>query len=122
MLTREAILAMKDLPEKEIEVPEWDGSVRIRSLTLSERFRWLKLQTENEGDYGAVLRLASLPMITWAVIDETGKPLFREEDVAALEQRNPDAIQRLHAEILKISGIGGTDIEVAEKNSEPVQS
>ncbi len=122
MLTREAILALKDLPEKEIEVPEWGGSVRIRSLTLSERFRWLKLQTENEGDYGAVLRLASLPMITWAMIDDAGKPLFTEEDVSALDGKNPDAIQKIHAEILKISGIGGTDIEVAEKNSEPVQS
>ena len=123
MLTRDQILSLKDLPEKVIDVPEWGGAVRIRSLTLPERFRWLKLQAaQPEGDYEAVLTKASLPMITWSVIDEEGKPLFTEADIGELGRRHPDAIQFVAGEILKLSGLGRDSVEEAEKNSETVQS
>lgn len=37
VLTREAILSADDLPAETVDVPEWGGKVRIRTMTGSER-------------------------------------------------------------------------------------
>ena len=37
LLSKEQILAAEDLPHKDVPVPEWKGTVRVRALTGFER-------------------------------------------------------------------------------------
>jgi len=37
LLTRDAILEAQDLQHEEVYIPEWGGSVRVRTLTGAER-------------------------------------------------------------------------------------
>ena len=48
LLTREAILARDDEQSETVEVPEWDGSVRVRGLTGRERDLWEHSLTEDK--------------------------------------------------------------------------
>jgi hypothetical protein len=49
ILTRDAILAAEDREYTTVDVPEWGGSVRLRSITVRERDRYEASLLEQKG-------------------------------------------------------------------------
>lgn len=124
-LSREQIFGVSDLQTKEIQVPEWGGSVFIRQLTRAEQDEYLKRQygeTRLKQDSKAKQQEISAVniyghdafLVACAVCDADGKPLFKREDVDALKKKNGAVVGRIAAEIIKFSYIGG-DVPLEEE-------
>lgn len=96
ILTKKEILEAKDMALKEIEVPEWGGSVLIGPMTLGDR---LKFEEKHADEKGAFKDLRDYDfikdLICMSVKDENGEPLFNDEDFDFLNKKSSKAIQRL---------------------------
>lgn len=116
MLTREQILNKVDIEVKELDVPEWSGSVFIRQLSRAEQDEYLKRQfgeTKMKQDAKAKQQEISAVNIyghdaylcVCGICDEDGKPLFSKADIDALKKKNGAVIGRVAVEIVKFSGM-----------------
>jgi len=114
-LTRDAILAVTDLPETVVDVPEWGGSVRLRGLSAGAAAAW-QTAAEAAEPIEAMCRLVAL-----SALDLEGRCLFTEADVAALGGKSMAAIRRVFNAAAMLNGLGLSD-EDAEKNSSRVAS
>lgn len=111
-LTRDAILAVDDLIREEVRMPEWGGTVWVRSLTGAERDAWEMLAftvedgiaKANEDNVRA--RLAAL-----TVCDEKGDLIFTIEDIEALGQKSATAMNRLYDAASRVNAVSNADIE-----------
>jgi len=115
ILTREQILDAHDLKKIEVKVPEWGGSVFVKTLTATERDRFesaiyhhkTKIKIAN-----VRARLAAL-----AVIDEKGVRLFTPDDIVALGKKSATALDRVFQAACKLNKMTPDDVEELEKNS-----
>lgn len=116
-LTKDQILAAS--PKlKEVEVPEWGGSVFIRPVTLEEQAKLADLGAKHEKSSAAIrIRHCTLSLLQWTMCDEEGKPLFTGEDLAGLMTKSSaSAFLRLQDAVLKFSGLTEESRRELEKN------
>lgn len=117
ILSKDDILRMEDLPREVVPVPEWGGEVLVRGLTASERDAFEGSIVELRGKERRIhledirAKLASLTMV-----DEQGKRLFSDGEVAALGKKSAQAVQRVFDVAQRLSGISGSDVEELAKN------
>lgn len=105
LLDRTTILEADDALVEACHVPEWGGVVRLRVITGRERDRWEAAAYKATEKGGSTEGLKARLVIASAV-DADGKPLFRNEDLAALQGKNAVAINRLFDAARKLNGIG----------------
>ena len=101
MLTREQILNADDMQHVDVEVPEWGGSVRVRTISGRERQRFQKMAQvdgETAEDFMEKLIVAS-------ACDEAGNPLFTVEDVKALSEKSAIPLERVFGEVARLNGL-----------------
>ena len=105
-LTKEQILSSSPRL-KEVEVPEWGGSVFIRPVTLEEQGKLADLGAKHEKSSAAIrIRHCTLSLLQWTVCDEEGKPLFTADDLAGLMTKSSaSAFLRLQDAVLRFSGL-----------------
>ena len=116
LLNRESILQADDLPKELVDVPEWGGSVYVRSLTGAERDRFessmIKQRGKNQQMNLDNIR-AKLAVLT--VCDEEGKRIFSSADIDELSKKSAAALDRIFAVARRLSGLGEDDVkELAE--------
>jgi len=119
MLNRKQILECKDIKSEVVQVPEWDGEVSVRGLTLAEKDRWTDC-IMNDGKVsmkGATALLCALCMR-----DEKGEQIFSSDDMDALDKKSASALDRVFQVAQRLSGIGQEDIEETVKNSGKTQT
>lgn len=112
LLSRDDILNANDRELSEVEVPEWGGSVLVRSLSGKERddyetgtvYHKNGKEIRNFENFRA--RLVAL-----CVVDENGQRLFGPRDVKALGNKSVAALQRVFNECQKLNGISDEDVE-----------
>ena len=118
MLSRDAILSAQDLKTEDVAVPEWGGSVRVRTMTGTERDAFLaELKRDEAGkvvasDYGTRL-------IAFAAVGDDGARLFADADVAALGAKSGVALQRAFTAADRLNSTSEAAVQGAEKNSPP---
>lgn len=120
-LTREAILAAKDLPTEEVDCPEWGGVVVVRGLTGAQRDEWEASTTIVRGNT-AVRDTANAraKLVALCAVDhETGEPLFTRHDVDALGRKSGAALGRVFALAARLSGLGEDEVKELEGKSSP---
>lgn len=105
MLTKDEIFSITDKALKEIEIPEWSGSIFIRGMTIEDVEYCTKLDS---GDSQSLEK-----MIIRFVCDDAGIPIFTEEDIPAMQKKSIQAFRRIADEIRAFNSLDG-----AEKNSE----
>jgi hypothetical protein len=106
---------------KEIEVPEWGGSVWIRPILLGEQGKLADLGTKYEkASAQDRMKNCTLKLISWCVCDEDGQPLFDSSkesiDLNELLKKPASAFLRLQDAILEFSGLTKEGREELEKN------
>ncbi len=117
LLSRKAILEHDDRVRELVDVPEWEGSVYVRSMTGTERdqyeasmFRFgrtargLEAKEVELGNLRA--HLASLTMV-----DEDWMNLFTPADVLILGQKSAAALERVSKVAQRLSGLTETDVK-----------
>ena len=115
-LTKQQILSTSPRL-KEVDVPEWGGSVFIRPLTIHEQAKLADLGTKHEKS-SVVDRMknCTLRLVQWSVCDEQGNPLFEGGDLEPLMNKAASAFLRLQDAILALSGLTEESRKELEKN------
>ena len=120
-LTRDAILGADDLETEEVEVPEWDGTVWVRTLTGKERDRFEAdcIAKRNGQLESADVNLDNVRarLVVLACVDSKGESLFTPEDVDALGRKSGAALNRVFVVAQRMAGLLQKDIEELAKNS-----
>ena len=115
-LTREQILAASPRL-KEVEVPEWGGSVFIRPLTIHEQAKLADLGTKYEKSTVVErMKNCTMRLVQWSVCDGNGNTLFEAADLEPLMAKSASAFLRLQDSILALSGLTEESRRELEKN------
>lgn len=119
ILSRDAILNADDLERRPVEVPEWGGTLYVRSLTGAERDHFETSLFEGQGK-GRKENFANLRarMVALCAVDGEGERLFADADVAALGGKNAAALDRVFDAAQRLNGFRQQDIEELVGNSE----
>lgn len=117
-LSRQDILAADDLPVAEMEVPEWGGWLRIKSLSAAERDWYEASMVEQSGKRGQRMNLlqARAKLCALAIVDDEGKPLFTMRDLEALGAKSAAVLNRVWEKARSMAGMSDDDVEELEKN------
>lgn len=111
ILKRDQIIGAEDRKYVEVDVPEWNGSVRIRSLDAEQLLAQESvIDKRNKGDKKAnpITNLLSM-----SIVDENGNPLFTEKDMHELARKSHIVLKRIMDAVNKLNGF-----EKAEKEKE----
>lgn len=108
-LNMDDILKANKLKEKEVDVPEWGGSVKIREFTKSVQQQIRKEAKVASDDID--LDKMELLMFIHGVIE----PQFTEEHYERLRQSSASAIDKVLREITLLSGLSEENVKEAEK-------
>ena len=132
LLSREEILGANDLPTEDVEVPEWGGSVRVRTLTGTERdefessiitMKKVKKGKRTVTESSPNLRNIRAKLVARSIVKEDGALMFpNSEDVFVLGEKSAAALDRVYEVSARLSKITDEDIEELEKNSSGGQS
>jgi hypothetical protein len=95
-LSRDQILAANDLEVREVDVPEWGGTVKVRPLNGAERDRFeaslRKERRRADGKEGTELVANTdnmrAKLVARAVVDDDGKRVFTDADINALGEKS----------------------------------
>lgn len=98
ILTAEEVLAADDLPTETIEIPEWGGSVKVRSFTKAQQQEIRVKATKGNGEIDES-RLEML-LVLHALIE----PQFSEDQLAQLAEKSASAIDGILTTINSLAG------------------
>jgi hypothetical protein len=116
LLNKDQILGAGDLPFEEVEVPEWGGMVRIRTMTGRDREKFENLVYEPDGEKVKVNREDfRAKLLSACIVGEDGKPMFDEKDIAALSGKSAKALNRLFTVAQDLNGMSQRVQEEIEK-------
>jgi hypothetical protein len=119
ILSRDAILAAQDLKREEVAVPEWGGSVLVRTMTGAERAAW-EQSLANGGKIDVSNVRARL--VAACTIDESGALLFSAADAQALGAKSGSALERVAKVAQRLNAITEEALEEARGNSSAAPS
>lgn len=115
-LDRSQILSKKNcLPRQEIAIPEWEGSVWVRSLTVGER-------DQIDSEFNAARNKGKTPdnlrarMLVKGCCDEKGDALFTDADLPEINKLPATILETIFDGILRVNKIGAGAVEESEKN------
>jgi hypothetical protein len=115
-LTKDQILSVDDLGLFRLHVPEWNGDVFIRVMTVGERDayenEWQRKKETGVDDFRTKFLVRCL-------VDEKGNRLFDNGDVAKLAQKSARVMNRIWMAAMEHNNLSDQSIEELAKNSEP---
>lgn len=119
---RAKILAAQDVPERLVDVPEWDCQILMRGLTGKQRDAFeaevfvIKGTGKNiKSDVQRVNIRARLCALS--IVDpDTKQQLFNDTDIEQLGNKAVVVLDRLYTIAQELSGMREEDIEELEKN------
>ena len=129
ILTRDQILAADDIPQEEVAVPEWGGSVLVRGMTVAERsaFDQTMISEVKDGSGYKIVpnRAAGREMrqrlAAHSMVDADGKRLFTADDVKALGRKSAAALERVVRIAQRLNGMTEADVADLEGNSDEIR-
>lgn len=119
MINREALLGSKDCKVHPISIPEWGGDSYIKTFSGKCRAKLDDYISSISGDMTTeqALRLMAKAII-YALCDEKGNELLKEEDVECIEGKSIEAITRVFEAVAEKNGLQVSKAKVeAEKKS-----
>jgi hypothetical protein len=114
-LSRDDLLKAEDLVTEEVDLsdlPGYTGSVLVRGLTGRERDEFeASVLVERGGKAVRDLANVRAKIVAKCVVDEDGKRLFTDSDVAALGEKAGAAIDRMFDAASRLSGLRPGDVD-----------
>lgn len=118
LLGRDDILGVTDTAFEVVPVPEWGGSVRVRSLKGVERDEYEATMVRQRGK-NTELNMSNVRagLCARAICDANGTRVFSDGDISLLGQKSAAALDRVYAVASRLSKINDEDIEELAGNS-----
>lgn len=122
-LTRAEILAIDDLKFEEVDVPEWNTTVRIRTMNASERDAFEASTVQRNGKKVTTnLQHIRARLCLLCIVDENGERIFSEEDTFPLGGKSAAALDRIFTRCQILNGLRDEDVEELATNFHPGQN
>ena len=118
-LTKDQILEANDLSNEAVEVPEWGGTVHVRTMTGADRdqFETSMVTTLPDGTRKTDLTNLRAKLVALTLVDSSGARLFEVGDVDRLGLKSAGALEKVFVVAQRINGLGGQAEDDALKNS-----
>jgi hypothetical protein len=112
-LSRDQILKAMDLKVERVEVPEWDGAIHLRVMSVGERDAY-----ENEWVKSKLTGMANFRtrFLARTICDAQGNRLFEDKDVEILSKKSAAVMGRLWDESMSLNKLKNEDVEELAKN------
>lgn len=110
-----AILATEDMKFEIVSVPEWNMSVRIRSMSGEERDAF---ESSIAGD-GKKMNTQNIraKLVMLSIVNSKGERIFNKDQIEALGKKSAAALNRVYEASATLSAITKKDVEDLAKNS-----
>lgn len=115
-LNRNDIRAKNDLRLREVEVPEWGGSVFVRTLSVKQRDEFETFVASRHRSKVVDERGVLVKYVILAACDEKGAPMFVEDDAEWLADKSVIAVRRIADAASAHNGTGVDAVEDKVKN------
>lgn len=120
LLSKDQILGGDRKKTVDVPIKEWGGDVRLQELSASDRDMW-----ENESfvlnaeGTGAKFnpKHARARLVVRCIVDDKGKRMFTDDEVAAIGSLSASTVQRLFNAARKLNAISNDDLKELEGNS-----
>lgn len=109
-LNRSQILASWDLKTDEVKVPEWGGTVFVRTMTGTQRDELEVRLKDNKSNVRAYVAART-------VCDEVGDLIFSDKDIPELGKKSGAALDRIFEAAIKLNKISSGDVAALEGES-----
>ena len=119
ILSKADILAVNDRVTELVEVPEWGGSVYVRTMSAAERDREeRRIYDAQQGKKGSeAMANFRARFLALTLVDEQGTPLFTMREVDQLAEKSFAVVSRLFEVSQRINGVTKEEMEAIEGNS-----
>lgn len=108
-LTRDQILEASDLKTQEVDVPEWGGTVIVRTMTGTARnaFEASIMKTMPDGTRQSDMTNMRAKLIAVTVVGDDGNLLFTPEEADIIAQKSSAALEKVFeaAQALNLMGV-----------------
>lgn len=123
-LSAENITSVNDLPFEDVEVPEWGGTVRIRTLSGTERDRFeSESQVKRKGEREMNLENIRARLLALCLVDDTNKRLFIGPVAEKqLGRKSAKVLDRLFTKARELNGMSEADVEELTEGFDEGQS
>jgi len=111
LLSAAEILSAEDIVTRDVQVDEWGGTVRLRSLAGDEVVKFV----QELSDDPAQKNNSAVQIVLLSAVDESGARLFTVDQLEALRKKSFRAILRLQKVALEINGLSEAET-AATKN------
>lgn len=114
LLTPDEIIPSNDTQYDVVPTPEWGAGtgVRVRSMTAEEILIW---QEENRSN-DELAKFAGARLAVRSMVDATGNPVGKDEDVQRFIKKSSKAISRISTRVYEMNGLiqekGGQEPQV----------
>jgi len=118
-LGKDSILQAQDIETREINVPEWGGTVLVRGLTGTERDSFEATVLQDRGKQGMVRKLDNIraKLVARCLVDAEGARLFTDGEAGLLGRKSAAVLDRLYDVAAEMSGLSDEDVEELGKDS-----
>ena len=116
MSLRDKILAAEDRKTVPLEIPEWDCTVGITTMSGSERDAFEAACLGDDGKMSMANIRAKLAAFT--VVDDTGKRVFGDGDAELLGEKSAAPLARIFDVSSKLNRLSKDDVAELAKNSD----
>ena len=118
-LSRDDILKADDIETREVEVPEWGGTVLVRGLTGKERDAFEASVMRDRGKQGIVRDLANIraKLVVRCLVDDDGQRLFADGEAGVLGEKSAAVMDRLFEVAGELARMNDFDVEELAGNS-----
>lgn len=112
LLSAADILGTDDLLTEVVEVPEWNGKVRVRGLTGTARDHFEEGLLDQRGKKSEI-RLANMraKLCALTIVDADGRRVFTDGQIEALGGKSAAALSRVFKVAQRLSGLSETDVD-----------
>ena len=118
ILKREDILNAEDGCVETVLVPEWDGEVRVKTMSGVERDAFeASLFEEKGGDIKRNISNLRAKLLVRCIVGEKGERLFTDKDIDVLGKKSSVALDRIYGIAQRLNGIGVKEVDELTKNS-----
>jgi len=115
ILTKDQILQADDIRKEQVEVPEWGGSVWVKTMSGAERDQLEASIISTPGERNMENLRAKI--VALSVVDPNGERLFSFEEAIELTKKSARALDRVFSVAQRLSGFTPQDVEDLTKNS-----
>lgn len=112
LLSRDQILTVADATTEDVAVPEWGGTVRVRSLSGKERDHFESSLIDKKTGRPSKVANARARLAAMTIVDSVGNRLFNSSDIEQLGNKSAVALERVFDTARRLCGM--TDDDLAE--------